>query len=121
LIPPSAAPDKFALLEDLVDSRWGVQHPFTVLSFVSALALFSAALPAEQFMQTDDEFHGDPLKTSVGRFEGEVVRESDESNASPCQFYLVTNKPDALIKQELEKLRSDDQMSPDLVFRDPYL
>ncbi len=33
----------------------------------------------------------------------------------------ISRKPDALIKQELEKLRSDDQMSPDLVFRDPYL
>jgi predicted nuclease of restriction endonuclease-like (RecB) superfamily len=32
----------------------------------------------------------------------------------------ISRKPDELIRQELENLRSHDRMSPDLVFRDPY-
>jgi predicted nuclease of restriction endonuclease-like (RecB) superfamily len=32
----------------------------------------------------------------------------------------LSRKPDRLAKQELSKLRSEDQLSPDLVFRDPY-
>lgn len=33
----------------------------------------------------------------------------------------VSKKPDELIKQELQTLRDDSRISPDLVFRDPYL
>lgn len=32
----------------------------------------------------------------------------------------ISKKPDALIKQELKKLRDGDNLTPDLVFRDPY-
>ncbi len=32
----------------------------------------------------------------------------------------LSKKPDKLIEQEIEKLRVEDQLSPDLVFRDPY-
>lgn len=33
----------------------------------------------------------------------------------------ISRKPEALIDQELQQLREEDRMSPDLVFRDPYL
>jgi len=33
----------------------------------------------------------------------------------------LSKKPDKLIAAELKKLRDDDKLSPDLVFRDPYL
>lgn len=33
----------------------------------------------------------------------------------------LSKKPDTLIQQEIEKLRVEDHLSPDLVFRDPYL
>ena len=33
----------------------------------------------------------------------------------------LSKKPDQLIAAELKKLRDDDRLSPDLVFRDPYL
>ena len=33
----------------------------------------------------------------------------------------ISRKPEALIDQELEQLRTEDRMTPDLVFRDPYL
>jgi predicted nuclease of restriction endonuclease-like (RecB) superfamily len=33
----------------------------------------------------------------------------------------ISRKPAELARQELQKLRKDDQVTPDLVFRDPYL
>jgi len=33
----------------------------------------------------------------------------------------LSKKPEALIREELEALRAEDRMTPDLVFRDPYL
>ena len=33
----------------------------------------------------------------------------------------LSRKPDQLIAQELTTLREDDRLTPDLVFRDPYL
>lgn len=33
----------------------------------------------------------------------------------------ISKKPGQLVKQELETLRDEDRMTPDLVFRDPYL
>lgn len=33
----------------------------------------------------------------------------------------ISKKPDSLIKQELADLRDQDKLSPDLVFRDPYV
>ncbi len=33
----------------------------------------------------------------------------------------LSKEPDRLIRQELESLRAEDKLSPDLVFRDPYL
>ena len=33
----------------------------------------------------------------------------------------ISKKPDSLIKQELADLRDLDKLSPDLVFRDPYV
>ncbi|MEI6705004.1 MAG: PDDEXK nuclease domain-containing protein [Deltaproteobacteria bacterium] len=33
----------------------------------------------------------------------------------------ISKKPDELIRHELDQLRHEDQLSPDLVFRDPYL
>lgn len=33
----------------------------------------------------------------------------------------LSKKPDALIRQELKALRTEDRMTPDLVFRDPYI
>ena len=32
----------------------------------------------------------------------------------------LSKKPDELIRQELDSLRSEDQLTPDMVFRDPY-
>jgi predicted nuclease of restriction endonuclease-like (RecB) superfamily len=34
---------------------------------------------------------------------------------------LVSQQPEAVIRQELDLLREENRMSPDMVFRDPYL
>jgi predicted nuclease of restriction endonuclease-like (RecB) superfamily len=33
----------------------------------------------------------------------------------------LSKKPDQLIRRELDALREEDKLTPDLVFRDPYL
>ncbi|MDX1926940.1 MAG: PDDEXK nuclease domain-containing protein [Pirellulaceae bacterium] len=33
----------------------------------------------------------------------------------------ISKKPEALIRQELKQLREEDKLTPDLVFRDPYV
>ena len=33
----------------------------------------------------------------------------------------LSRKPDKLIRQEIEQLREEDKVTPDLVFRDPYI
>src|SRR5262249_45735455 len=33
----------------------------------------------------------------------------------------ISKKPDKLIRRELERLRDEDKLTPDLVFRDPYV
>jgi hypothetical protein len=33
----------------------------------------------------------------------------------------ISRRPDALIRQELDQLRETDRLTPDLVFRDPYV
>ena len=33
----------------------------------------------------------------------------------------ISKKPELLVKAELEMLRKEDQLTPDLVFRDPYV
>ncbi len=56
------------------------------------------------------------------RIERWSVRTLRERIAS--QLYLrsaITKKPEALIAQELDHLRAGGQVTPDLVFRDPYM
>ena len=63
------------------------------------------------------EFYGE-----MGRLERWSVRTLQEKIGS--QLYLRTalsKKPDALARRELATLREENRLSPDLVFRDPYV
>lgn len=71
-----------------------------------------------------------PLKTPLEReFYAEMCRIERWSVRTlreriGSQLYLRTalsKKPEALIEAELQRLRSDGQTTPDLVFRDPYM
>lgn len=45
----------------------------------------------------------------------------DKVNSMLYERTAISKRPDELIKQELRTLRYQNKMSPDLVFRDPYL
>ena len=71
-----------------------------------------------------------PLKDSLQReFYAEMCRlESwsvrtlrDKIDGMLFERTAIARKPDELARQELAQLRTDDQLSPDLVFRSPYL
>ncbi len=68
----------------------------------------------------------DPLKrdfyAEMCRYERWSVRTLRDKIGG--QLYLrtaIAKKPDAVIQMELDKLRNEDLMTPDLVFRDPYV
>lgn len=67
----------------------------------------------------------DPLKrdfyTEMCRIEGWNTRTLEKKIQSMLfERTALSKKPDELIRMELDALRSEDTLSPDLVFRDPY-
>jgi len=55
------------------------------------------------------------------RLEGWSVRTLEKKIAGMLfERTALSKKPEKLIREELDKLRSDDKLTPDLVFRDPY-
>ena len=55
----------------------------------------------------------------VERWSTRTLRE--KINGMLYERTALSKKPDKLIKQELDELREQDRLTPDLVFRDPYL
>jgi predicted nuclease of restriction endonuclease-like (RecB) superfamily len=68
----------------------------------------------------DDDLKRD-FYAEMCRLEGWSVR-TLEKKISGMLFERTTlsRKPDKLIRHELDKLRAEDKLTPDLVFRDPY-
>ena len=67
----------------------------------------------------------DPLKRDFYAEMCRAERWSTRTLAKKIQSMLfertaLSRKPDKLIRQELEVLRAEDKLTPDLVFRDPY-
>ena len=67
----------------------------------------------------------DPLKRDFYTEMCRMERWSTRTLAKKIQSMLfertaLSRKPDKLIRQELEVLRAEDRLTPDLVFRDPY-
>lgn len=68
----------------------------------------------------------DPLKrefyTEMCRIEGWATRTLDQKIQSMLfERTALSHKPEKLAKMELKALRDEDKLTPDLVFRDPYL
>ena len=68
----------------------------------------------------------DPLKrdfyAEMCRMEGWSVRALQKKIGGMLfERTALSKKPDQLIRQELDALRDEDRITPDLVFRDPYL
>lgn len=68
----------------------------------------------------------DPLKrdfyAEMCRMEGWSTRTLEKKIQSMLfERTALSKKPDKLIRQELDALRAEDKLTPDLVFRDPYI
>jgi predicted nuclease of restriction endonuclease-like (RecB) superfamily len=68
----------------------------------------------------------DPLKRDFYTEMCRIERWSTRTLAKKIQSMLyertaLSKKPDKLIRQELDALKTEDKLTPDLVFRDPYI
>jgi len=68
----------------------------------------------------------DPLKRDfyieVGKLEKWSVRQLQERiNSMMYERTALARKPEAAIRQELDQLRQQQQLSPELLFKDPYI
>lgn len=69
--------------------------------------------------QIDNELQRD-FYLEMARIERWSVREArDKINSMLFERTAISKKPEKVIKTEISKLRSDDRLNPDLVFRDP--
>jgi predicted nuclease of restriction endonuclease-like (RecB) superfamily len=76
---------------------------------------FRELLPLEKPLQR--EFYAEMCR--VERWSVRTLRTKIDSML--YERTTISRKPDKLAKQELAKLRAEDKISPDLVFRDPYV
>ena len=94
---------------------------FTDLEIVSALGTQLGWTHFRMIIALDD-----PLKRDFYAEMSRVERWSTRTLEKKIQSMLfertaLSGKPEKLIRQELKELREEDRLSPDLVFRDPYL
>jgi predicted nuclease of restriction endonuclease-like (RecB) superfamily len=75
---------------------------------------FVEILPIKDQLKRD--FYAEMCR--VERWSGRTLR--DKIGGMLCERTALSKKPAKLAEQELAKLRTTDQLSPDLVFRDPY-
>jgi predicted nuclease of restriction endonuclease-like (RecB) superfamily len=76
---------------------------------------FLAILPLKDQLRRD-------FYTEMCRVERWSVRAlRDKIDGMLYERTALSKKPDELIKQEIDALREEDKLSPDLIFRDPYL
>ena len=61
------------------------------------------------------------LRTNVPRGTMERRTLRDRVRSMLFERTAISRQPETLIHQELEQLRETDRVTPDLVFRDPYL
>ena len=75
---------------------------------------FIELLPLKQYLQRD--FYAEMCR--VERWSVRALRKKIDSML--YERTALSKKPEELIRQELDTLRNEDQLTPDLVFRDPY-
>lgn len=76
---------------------------------------FKELLPLEKPLQRD-------FYAEMCRLEGWSVRTlRAKIDGMLYERTAISRKPEAVIRHELDTLREDDRMSPDLVFKDPYI
>jgi predicted nuclease of restriction endonuclease-like (RecB) superfamily len=75
---------------------------------------FIALIPLKQPLQR--EFYGEMCR--VEKWSVRTLREKIDGML--YERTAISKKPGQLIKKEIKKLREEDKLTPDLVFRDPY-
>jgi len=86
----------------------------TTLSRQLSWSHFVALLPLKDSLQRD--FYAEMCR--IERWSVRHLREKIQGML--FERTALSRKPEELARQELEALRTEDQMRPDLVFRDPY-
>ncbi|MDD3926245.1 MAG: PDDEXK nuclease domain-containing protein [bacterium] len=76
---------------------------------------FRELLPLDKPLQRD--FYAEMCR--VERWSVRILRQKIDSML--YERTALSRKPEAVAKAELEKLRDEDCMSPDLIFKDPYI
>lgn len=76
---------------------------------------FCVILPCDDELQRD--FYAEMCR--IERWSVRTLRQKIDSML--FERTALSKKPQALIRQELDELRDEDKLTPDLVFRDPYL
>ncbi len=76
---------------------------------------FLALIPLKDALQRD--FYAEMCR--VERWSTRTLRQKIDSML--YERTALSRKPEALIREELDRLREEDRLTPDLVFRDPYV
>lgn len=76
---------------------------------------FIALIPIQDMLKRD--FYAEMCR--LERWSVRALR--DKIDGMLYERTAISRKPEAVIRHELDTLRADDRMSPDLVFKDPYL
>lgn len=93
---------------------------FPDLQIVSTL---STKLPWSHFMEVlpiKDELAREFYITMAASQQWSIRRLREQMEAMLYERTIISRKEDDFIKVELAKLRNDEQLSPELVFKDPY-
>ena len=87
-----------------------------VVSLVRQLSWthFLALIPLKDPLQRD--FYAEMCR--IERWSVRTLR--DKISSMLYEHTALSKKPEALIREELDALRDEDRLTPDLVFRDPY-
>ena len=90
-------------------------------SIVSALRRQLAWTHIKQIIYIEDPLKRD-FYAEMCRIEGWSTRTLQQKiDGMLYERTALSRKPDQLIRQELDKLRAEDELTPDLVLQDPYL
>lgn len=76
---------------------------------------FTLLIPLKEPLQR--EFYAEMCR--IERWSVKTLREKIDGML--YERTAISKKPEQLIKQEIKQLREEDKLTPDLVFRDPYL
>jgi len=94
---------------------------FPDIEIVSALRTQLGWTHLRQIIALDDPLQRDFYAEMCGMERWNTRTLEQKIQSMLFERTALSKKPDLLIAAELKKLRDDDKLSPDLIFRDPYI